>query len=100
MEDKIVTLHPQGLKGVHISRAKYEQMRAVILQSLADLGPQTFGQLGTVVEQKLRGRFGGSISWYYTAVKLDLETRGEILCTRKGGSEQMLRLGARHAPVQ
>ncbi len=53
-----------------------------------------------VVEQKLRGRFGGSIPWYYTAVKLDLETRGEILCTRKGGSEQVLRLGARHARVQ
>ncbi len=100
MEDKIVTLHPQGLKGVHISRAKYEQMRAVMLQSLADLGPQTFRQLGTVVEQKLRGRFGGSITWYYTAVKLDLETRGEILCTRKGSGEQLIRLGARHVSVQ
>ena len=34
MEEKILTLHPQGKKGVNISKAKYETMRKTILELL------------------------------------------------------------------
>ncbi len=34
MEEKILTLHPQGKRGVNISRAKYETMKKTILEVL------------------------------------------------------------------
>ncbi len=34
MDEKILTLHPQGKKGVNISRAKYEIMKTTILEVL------------------------------------------------------------------
>ena len=33
MDEKILTLHPQGKKGVNISRAKYDAMKTTILAS-------------------------------------------------------------------
>jgi hypothetical protein len=38
----------------------------------------TFTQLGALVEEELHTAFTGSILWYYTTVKLDMEARGEI----------------------
>lgn len=38
----------------------------------------TFAQLGEHVSDEIESEFDGSISWYYTTVKLDLEARGEI----------------------
>ena len=35
-EDRILTLHPEGKKGVNITRDKYEQVKAVILDALTD----------------------------------------------------------------
>jgi len=34
--------------------------------------------LVSLIEYQLRNRFEGSISWYVTTVKLDMEARGEI----------------------
>ena len=31
-EEKIMTLHPQGKKGVNIDKAKYEQVKTVVLE--------------------------------------------------------------------
>ena len=91
-EQKILTLHPEeGKRGVNISRAKYEMVRQAILKAVRSQGSITFKGLVSLVEYKLRNRFEGSISWYVTTVKLDLEARGEIERVDERG-EQTLRL--------
>jgi hypothetical protein len=91
MSDRILTLHPDGKQGTNISREKYEAMRATIEDLLRANGTLTFRALGDAVEKKLDGTFEGSVGWYYTTVKLDLEARGVI--ERVGrGSPQRLRL--------
>ena len=77
MEEKIRTLHPDGKKGVHISKAKYETMKKTILDVLAK-GGLTHNELTAAVLKKLQGKFEGSIPWYMEGTKLDLEARGVI----------------------
>jgi len=76
--ERIMTQHPAGKQGVNISRAKYDAMRGAILEALAEREPQTFRELQAAVEERLAGSFEGSIGWYYTTVKLDLEARAVI----------------------
>ena len=91
-EAKILTLHPEeGKQGVNINRAKYEMVRQAILEAVRSQGSITFKGLTSLVEYKLRNRFEGSISWYVTTVKLDLEARGEIERLDENG-EQRFRL--------
>ncbi len=92
MVERIMTQHPQKKNGVNIRRGQYEQMRSAIELVLKKDGPQTFQTLNEAVNQKLEGNFEGSIGWYYTTVKLDLEARGVIFCERKSGQPQMIRL--------
>ena len=42
MSEKIMTQHPRNLKGVNISRVKYDQVRQAILTSLDECNPSTF----------------------------------------------------------
>jgi len=78
-EEKILTLHPEeGKQGVNISRTKYEMIRQAILDAVRSQGTITYQGLVSLVEYNLRNRFEGSIPWYVTTVKLDLEARGEI----------------------
>ena len=77
MEERILTLHPQGKQGVNITRQKYEAMKAAILDTLSE-GEMTYTKLVEGVEQRLAGGFDGSIRWYTETVKLDLEARGVI----------------------
>ena len=75
----VLTLHPDPTKqGVRIEREKYEAVRSAILTFLRARGALTFTELGNLVEDALLPTFEGSIMWYYTTVKLDLEARGEI----------------------
>ena len=57
---------------------KMALVREAILRNLRVHGPMTFAQLGMLVESDLQGSFSGSVIWYFTAVKLDMESRGEI----------------------
>jgi hypothetical protein len=66
-------------------------MRDAIIQSLTS-GPLTFKELNQAVGQRLDGKFDGSVGWYYTTVKLDLEARQVIECIRKSGKEQLVQL--------
>jgi hypothetical protein len=78
-DEFILALSPDPTKqGVRIERKKYDLIRAVILGNLREYGPMTFTQLGELLEEQLREEFDGSVMWYYTTVKLDLEARGEL----------------------
>lgn len=92
MSERIQTLHPAGKQGVNISKEKYETMKAAIIQVLQEQGEMTFYGLNDEVGRLLEGIFEGSIGWYYTSVKLDLEARGVI--ERLGKSPQRIRLTA------
>ena len=92
MEEKILTLHPEGKQGVNISKTKYEVMRQAILDIVGANEGITFTDMTTTIEEKLAGNFDGSIPWYVTTVKLDLETRGEIKRI-PGSNPQQLQLG-------
>lgn len=86
---KIMTMHPDPTKvGVNIDQEKYDQIRDSILQILAEEGKMTFTDLGDLVVKDLSGNFDGSILWYYTTVKLDLEARK--LIQRVPGSKPQL----------
>lgn len=78
MKDTIKTLHPERKQGVNISRDKYEIIRRNIMNVLRANQEMTFMKLSRAVEKEVRGKFDGSVMWYVTTVKLDLEARGEI----------------------
>lgn len=78
MKDTIRTLHPEKKQGVNISREKYEIIRKTILSVLKQNKEMTFMKLARAVEKEVRGTFEGSVTWYVTTVKLDMEARGEV----------------------
>ncbi len=91
MADKVLIQHPQGKHGVSISKARYELVRATILDLLHDYGEISLTELLMRCEQILVGQLEGAISWYTTRVKLDLESRGEIERV-PGASPEKIRL--------
>jgi hypothetical protein len=78
MKDMIRTLHPEKKQGVNISKAKYEIIRNAILCVLETKKEITFMNLSRAVEKEVNGTFEGSVNWYVTTVKLDLEARGIV----------------------
>lgn len=91
MDDRIRTLHPAGKQGVRIERAKYETVRETLLAALREHGELTFAALTEEATERLAGRFEGSVPWYVTTVKLDLEARG-LVRRVPGASPQKLTL--------
>ena len=77
MTEKILTLHPEGKAGVNIEKTKYDTVKDALLTSLKD-HELTFTALADAAEIQLNGKLDGSIMWYVTTVKLDLEARGLI----------------------
>ena len=78
MKDKIRTLHPHKKQGVNISKEKYDVIRNAILCVLQTQKEMPFMKLSRAVEKEVNGTFDGSVMWYVTTVKLDMEARGEI----------------------
>lgn len=78
MDEKITTLHPDGKKGVNISRKKYEQIKSFILERISCLGTVSYQELNAMAKKQLGPVFDGSVPWYIVTVKLDLEARGII----------------------
>ncbi|MEW6085963.1 MAG: hypothetical protein AB1607_15330 [Chloroflexota bacterium] len=78
MKDTVKTLHPEKKQGVKISKEKYDLIRKAIMSELRTNKEMTFMKLSRAVEKEVRGKFDGSVMWYVTTVKLDLEARGEV----------------------
>ncbi len=75
----VLAINPDPTKqGIRIEKAKYDVVRGAILENLRACGPMTFTQLAELVEDQLQANFDGSVMWYYTTVKLDMEARGEL----------------------
>jgi hypothetical protein len=92
MKEKIRTLHPDAnKKGTYINMKKYEIIKDSITRILRREGKTGFSQLGALIKEDLKGKFDGSVSWYYTTVKLDLEARG-VLVIDRSGNPQMISL--------
>ena len=90
-EERITTLHPQGKKGVNISKRKYDAARDAIIESIGLGKDMTYTRLVEDVRQRIGHSFQGSISWYVVSVKLDMEARG-ILKRVPGTRPQQIRL--------
>ncbi len=91
MSERILTLHPEGKQGVNIEKYKYDLIKEAILISIKERGTILFQELPAAVETSLEEPFEGSIPWYTTTVKLDLEARG-LIERIPGRSPQELRL--------
>ena len=91
MRDTIRTLHPEKKQGVNISREKYETIRNAILCVLKTQKEISFMNLSRGVAKEVNGKFDGSVTWYVTTVKLDMEARGEIKLV-PNSRPQMVRL--------
>ena len=90
LEEKILTQHPEpGKSGVNINKQKYDVILEAILESIRTHGEITFADLTEDVQKGLEGKFEGSIPWYVTTVKLDLEARGLIERVPGSGPQQL-----------
>ena len=78
MEERIMTLHPKGKKGVNILKSKYDLIKNVILSTLETVDDMSYEDLTAKMEKDLQPSFDGKVGWYVVSVKLDLEARNII----------------------
>ena len=71
---KILTKHPLGKSGKNIRRENYETIKGAILSALRN-SELTHTELTNQLNNSLKGKFSGNVSWYTETVKLDLEAR-------------------------
>lgn len=84
-----------GKKPTHVHKWKYDLLRGIILEIVADsVDGVEFRTLPSLIDARLsaeeRSRLG-SVSWYTTTVKLDMEVKDEIE-RLPGARPQRLRL--------
>jgi len=86
MAEKILTKNPDpSKKGVKIDKDRYDFVHDEIIGLLKDKGPLGAMQMVNEMDKRLGGdkKVGFSIGWYTTAIRLDMEARGELLYNRK-----------------
>ena len=77
-EEKFLTLHPAGKKGVNILKRRYDVIKDYILKEVSLAGEITYQELSDKAVKDLSSTFDGKVVWYVVSVKLDLEARGII----------------------
>ncbi|MCB0463884.1 MAG: hypothetical protein R2816_03255 [Flavobacteriaceae bacterium] len=77
-DNKIMTLHPQGKKGVNILRRRYDIIKDFIIKIIKEHKEISYEDLNDLAVEKLTESFDGKVVWYIVTVKLDLEARGII----------------------
>jgi hypothetical protein len=90
-EEKVMTLHPQGKKGVNILKRRYDHIKEFILNTIEDSVEISFQDLIDLAVDQLTNTFDGKVIWYIVTIKLDLEARQLIERIPKT-SPQLLRL--------
>jgi Family of unknown function (DUF6958) len=90
--EKILTKHPLGKSGKNIDREKYDTVKKAILSALRK-NDLTHTELFSRLNNSLKDKFSGDISWYGETVKLDLEARKII--ERTASKPQKYRLTSR-----
>jgi hypothetical protein len=78
MKEKVLLKHPEGKRGVRISKAKYDTIKPIIVNALKSKSEMTLADIERLLEKQLKGKFDGSIGWHMEWVKLDLEARKVI----------------------
>ena len=76
-DEKTLTKHPLGKRGVNISSEKYNAVKKAIVAALRKK-QLTHTELSEQVNQSLANKFDGNVNWYIETVKLDLEARKMI----------------------
>jgi hypothetical protein len=97
VSERIQTLHPDPEKtGPRIIRWKYDAVRGALLRAIPRKEPGfLFKELPAKVRSLLGGKVLkelGSVTWYTTTVKLDLEARGEIARVCNSRPQRLVRL--------
>ncbi len=85
MDDKILTKNPDpNKKGVKIDKDRYDFVRGEILALLKEKGPMGAMTMVQEMDERLGGdeKAGFSVGWYATAIRLDMEARGELIYNR------------------
>jgi hypothetical protein len=88
-EAKVLTKHPLGKSGKNISKQKYDALKTAILSALKNK-ELTHTELFDQLNNSLKSKFSGNVSWYGETVKLDLEARK--LIERTNSKPQKYRL--------
>jgi hypothetical protein len=95
--ERIEAIHPDPEKaGVRILRWKYDAVRKAILEVVPKEEPglpfkELSGQVRSSLPKQALADLG-SVSWYTTTVKLDLEARGEIARVKGARPQRLVRL--------
>lgn len=83
-EETVLYLHPDPTKqGTRIAAEKYQALHQAILAAFSEQEELSYQEMVQPVSARLAGSFDGSVEWYFNAVKLDMEARGELVRTRK-----------------
>ncbi len=77
-EERILTLHPKGKKGVNILLRRYNFIKDFILKTIEARGAISYEELSDLAVKELSDSFDGKVLWYVVTVKLDLEARNII----------------------
>ncbi|WP_052455774.1 DUF6958 family protein [Bhargavaea cecembensis] len=76
-EEQIQLQHPEGKNAAKILKRRYDAIRLAILEEVDAAGEISFMDLIERAPKRL-SHFDGKTEWYITAVKLDMEARGEL----------------------
>lgn len=74
-DEKILTLHPQGKKGVNILRRRYDVIKKYIIDTIQQEKIISYEELNDRAVSDLATSFDGKVTWYVVSIKLDLEAR-------------------------
>lgn len=74
----ILTLRPDGKKGILLLKHHYEQISDFILAAVHEHEHLTLNELLERGQQHLANSIESEVTWYLLQVKLDLEARGFI----------------------